>query len=411
MKLKRKLLLTSSTLLVAATPVVAVVSCGDSNKINNNINDAINGQSKKIDVHAEDLRIIGQNGKDPIDGQASFKLLASPNKMTLLKEAGATYEYFVKYYKKGNAAAFEPVKVDPKTKLPLTSDLSIDDEVRLKIKLNKPGFEIGNKGVFTKKIQNNFRRGIWMNWFEPATKVSKEFDNMVSLTGQTININLESLDYMNNKYHLNELVFKIAKSLGYLFSDDPTRYVSLKKDNNVNPLTMADIWKSLDTASKAGVNKLVIKYKNSSNTIDLTNMNSVIGGNKGKINLSALIENGKKLLDKYKSNSILDDDEFADASIFTKNKIAQAFADEFKSVVTIDTTTTRLLTMIGPMKKDEPALNFIPELAVGYGNIFKSMMQDNLFKEWLKDNRFRDGEVENIANTFMATLFRVKPSN
>ncbi len=415
MSLKRKLLLTTSTLLVATTPIATVVSCGGS-PIDYNINDGINGQSKNIDVSSKDLRIIGLNGNSVEDGKASFQFKASTNVETLLKQASATYEYLVKYYWKGPQAKFETLKLDNSNN-PIINDLRVEDQVQVKIKLNKPGFVIQNKTI-TKKIMSN-SEGIMINWHEPATHITKIVDNMVKVNGDTLKIEL------NDAVKLNELIFAISKKLGYLFTDDSSRYVSFLADKNKNPITIKDMWDSLVSAKNKHIKKIELKNKKTQQieVLNLEDMKNILLPNQPNLNMTALITKGATLIQPFKDIP-LNDSFQASASVFTDgdNKWSKAFADEYKSVVVNFDLVPRLLTLIGAMSvqgsdldsqktQKNAALSFVPQLAVGYGNVFQWITKAKPFVIWMNQNKYlRDVEKQNISNTFMATLFRMNPN-
>ena len=396
MKLKRKLLFTTSTLLVAATPVVAVISCGDSNRVNNNINDGINARAVVINASSDDLIVSGK------DGSGTFKFDVSPSQKTLLSDAGATYEYFIKRYKDGTNAPFKPINKTPYTDLnkkPAINDLFVDDEIKVKVTLNKPGFIIKNGGVFQRKINSTKRNGLSINWYEPAT-TTVDADSMVKRTGDTIVVDL------NKDIKTNELIFKMGQELGYLFSDDPKRYVAKLEDNTNNPITMKDICESLKRASKYGVKKITLKYNSKEDTLELDSMNNLTLNN--VTNMSQLINEGYEKLKIYK-DAPLDDSKKAPETVFTSNEIAIKFAGNYGPVAI--PIKEQLLTLIGAMKDDKKALGFIPELAIGYGNIFQWMIKSGVFKEWADANHIRKNELSSIPNVFMATLFRTKPKN
>ncbi len=396
MKLKRKLLLTSATVLVAATPVVAVVSCGNENKINNNINDAINGQDTVIGISSNDLIVTGK------DGTGTFKFNVSPNQKKHLIDAKATYEYFVKYYKDGGD--FKPLNTMPteniNDKPVLPKGLSVEDEIRVKVKVNKPGFVVKGTGVYTKKITSG-KGGLKINWYEPATSTTNA-DTMVSVVGDTMTVNLDK------DIKTNELVFKMAKELGYLFSDDATRFVAKQSDNEKNPIILKDIVESLEKAKTKGIKKIVVKSPGDvDSTLDLDNMQNMLSSN-GKLNITNLIAKGLKFMTPFK-DAPLDDKTMALESVFTSAGDGIKFASAYGSVAI--PIKDKLLTMIGGMRSDDKALGFIPTLAIGYGNIFQWLVKTNNFTKWSNENRIRKMEVTVLPNVFMATLFRTNPNN
>ncbi len=392
MTLKRKLLLTTSTLLVTVAPIATVISCGKTNNINNNINDPINAKDVFINVSNDDLIVAGK------DGTGTFKFDVSPSQKQLLKEAGASYKYFVKRYKKGPSANFEPINSTPFTDLtskPLINDLFIEDEIKVQISLNKPGYIIKGDGIFQKKITDK-RGGLSADWYKPAT-TSTNADTIVQRNSDVITIDL------NKDIRTNELVFKIAKELGFLFSNDPNRYVAKVADKTTNPITMFDIWNSLNDSIANKISKIIIKKGSETETLNLESMKSNPGGQ--TINLNELIQKGLEKIEPFKNGKINDSIK-ANEEIFTKDSIALNFAT-FYGAVAIP-IKDKLLTMIGPMKDDSEALAFIPKLAIGYGSVFQWIIRTNPFKEWVKDNNIRAKEVSSVPNVFMATLFRSK---
>ncbi|TCG11035.1 hypothetical protein [Mycoplasma todarodis] len=396
MTLKRKLLLTTSTLLVAATPVATVISCGKTKSIDNNINDPINDQDVVIGVSNSNLIVSGK------DGSGTFKFDVSPNLKKLLKDAGATYEYFIKRYKQGPKSKFMPINKTPYTDLdakPAIKDLSIEDEIRVKITLKKSGFIFKNGSTFQRKVTDSEKDGLDVNWYKPAT-ITKEADSMVTVKGDTLEVNLDK------EVKTNELVFKMAKELGLLFADDPTRFVAKLADKVPNPITMKDICESLDLSSpkRTWIKRIIIKkIGQKDEVLNLEDMKNKMGG--ANINLKELIENGFKKLSPYKDIK-LDDNKVAPESVFTSDATALRFAAVYGKVAT--PIKDELLTMIGAMKDDKAALGFIPKLAIGYGNIFKWMIGTNTFKSWVDEMRVRPADVNAIPNIFMATLFRSK---
>ncbi|NQZ29291.1 MAG: hypothetical protein HRT98_02790 [Mycoplasmatales bacterium] len=396
MKLKRKLLLTSSILLVATTPVVAVISCGDSNKVNNNINDAINAQDTVIGLSSNDLIVTGK------DGSGTFKFDVSPNQKKQLIDAKATYEYFVKYYKDGGD--FQPLNTKPSTDINdkpiLKKGLSVEDEIMVKVKVNKPGFVLKENGIYTKKITSS-KGGLKINWYEPAISTVNA-DSMVSVVGDTMTINLDK------DVKTNELVFKMAKELGYLFSDNPKRFVAKQSDNETNPITLKDIVESLEKAKTKGIKKIVVKSPgDADSTLNLDNMDDKLEKNV-RLNITNLINEGLKFILPFK-DAPLDDSKPAPESVFTSGGDGFKFATAYGSVAI--PIKDKLLTMIGGMRNKTDALSFIPTLAIGYGNIFQWLIGTNNFIKWSNENRIRKTEIDVLPSVFMATLFRTNPNN
>ncbi len=393
MKLKRKLLLTSATALVAVTPIATVISCGDTKAINNNINDPINDSDVVINASNNDLIISGK------DGAGTFKFDVSPNQKKLLKVAGATYEYFVKRYKKGPSAKFEAINKIPYTDIsakPAINDLSVDDEIKVKVSLKKSGFIFKGNGIFQKKITDDEKDGLNINWYEPATSTTNA-DSMVERAGDAITITF------NKDVKSNELIFKIAKELGYLFSDKTTRFVAKLADKTTDPITMKDICESLTKATSHGVKKIILKHGATTDTLNLESMKNLIG--RDTINITKLIKDGYDKLKGFKGVP-LDDSSVAPEEVFTADSIALSFASNYGTVAI--PIKDKLLTLIGAMKNDPEALGFIPKLAIGYGNIFQWMIKSKTFNEWVQENHIRKNEVIAIPNIFMATLFRTK---
>ncbi|WP_131613481.1 hypothetical protein [Mycoplasma todarodis] len=225
MKLKRKILLSTSAIIAVAAPVVVTISCSEKDKESwNNTDSNVSTSSAAIDINLnKELVFEGEDGAGSL--QFQFKrgvipMLSQANARLVVEIARYKESTILKdNYKEVLSADFSKLNKENKDvtekkdyinqKLGAINNLMVEDKVRVTVSTPMKGYEI--KDINPLNISGEKLK------YEPLKPSEKLIDlAKYAIVNDSLKVNLDKYE----KGNLNDVMLSIASGMGILLSNE-----------------------------------------------------------------------------------------------------------------------------------------------------------------------------------------------
>ncbi len=436
MKLKRKLILSSSLVLVVAAPVATAISCSDNDWSETDSN--IDNSSIKIDLEKE-LILSGK------DGEGKMKLQLGEGLVGMLLQAHAELKLEVARYKEStkdkknfqevmaidfaelekNKTTFEQKMKIINDKLKVVSDLMVEDVVRAVVTSTRKTFPIKESKdlIVTDK-------SLEYHPLDPSISMT-DASTIIPTKPGTLEFDLSKF---NKKNSINDVIFSLAKGMGMLMSTESDVTLGNKTPGkSFTPKMLFDMLKNMHSKNIQHIDFITKDEdgKEVKQTFDLFKKDSQTIPVKDQ--LDETVQEFQTIFDAAKNagKTIEAGDDIDKVSVEIKTKLSQSgIAERYKELFT--ESQTNLMLLVANIHKAKPtttpktgvtvnpatpktvtpkadeliALEKLLGVAMAYSNVFRRLKECDFFKGWVETTRLRN--IDKLDQILFSTILRNK---
>ncbi|CAM9132922.1 hypothetical protein [Mycoplasma todarodis] len=447
MKIKRKLMLSSSLALVVAAPMAVAISCSDGlSKDWNGTDSNIDNSSIKINLEKE-LILSGK------DGEGKMSLQLGEGLVGMLLQARAHLKLEVARYKESTKEKlnFQPVldfdfqeleknKTTFQEKIKILNDklknvnnLMVQDVVKATVTSDRKTFPIKESKDLIITDQNLE--------YHPLKPSLKMIDSS-KLNNGVLEVELDKFSKANT---INDVMLSIAKGMGMLMSEDLDVTLGNKQaDKAFTPKMLFDTLKNMQSKN---IEHIKFSHKDADGKV-VSEVFDLFEKNAATVSAKEQLDNTVKEFEgifndaKAKGEEIKAATDISKVSANIKTKLSQSgIAERYKDLFEASQEDLTLLVAnihksITPKKpttdpkstakdskttkadpkgavtpqsatqknEDLEALENLINVSMAYSNVFRRLKECNFFKDWVETTRLRN--IDKIDEIVFSTILR-----